>query len=63
MLSAMRAELTIEVARTPDDVFAYLTDVSNLPSWQSGVHSAQIEDAMRRTSSASAFSCPLNGRS
>jgi carbon monoxide dehydrogenase subunit G len=41
----MRAELSIEVARTPDDVFAYLTDVANLPAWQSGVHVAQIEDA------------------
>ncbi|HVA32078.1 MAG TPA: SRPBCC family protein [Gaiellaceae bacterium] len=41
----MRAELTVEVARTPEDVFAYLTNVSNLPAWQSGVHSAQIEDA------------------
>ena len=40
----MRAELTIEVARTREDVFAYLTDVSNLPAWQSGVHTAQIED-------------------
>ena len=45
MLPAMRAELTIEVARTPEDVFAYLIDVSNLPAWQSGVHTAQIEDA------------------
>ena len=44
MLPLVRAELTIEVARTPEDVFAYLTDVSNLPAWQSGVHSAQIED-------------------
>ncbi len=38
----MRAELTIEVARSPEEVFAYLTDVSNLPSWQAGVHSAEI---------------------
>jgi len=45
MLPLVRAELTIEVARTPEDVFAYLTDVSNLPAWQSGVHVAQIEDA------------------
>jgi carbon monoxide dehydrogenase subunit G len=45
MLPLVRAELTIEVARTPEDVFAYLTDVSNLPTWQSGVHVAQIEDA------------------
>jgi carbon monoxide dehydrogenase subunit G len=45
MLSSVRAELTIEVARTPEHVFAYLTDVSNLPAWQSGVRVAQIEDA------------------
>jgi carbon monoxide dehydrogenase subunit G len=45
MLPLVRAELTIQVARTPEDVFAYLTDVSNLPAWQSGVHTAQIEDA------------------
>jgi carbon monoxide dehydrogenase subunit G len=45
MLPLVRAELAIEVARAPDDVFAYLTDVSNLPAWQSGVHAAQIEDA------------------
>ena len=36
----MRAELTIEIARTPEDVFAYLTDVANLPEWQSGVRAA-----------------------
>jgi len=36
----VRAELTIEIARTPEDVFDYLTEVSNLPSWQSGVHAA-----------------------
>ena len=40
----MRAELTIEIARTPEDVFAYLTDVSNLPDWQSGVKSATQRD-------------------
>jgi len=37
----MRAELTIEIARTPEDVFAYLTDVTNLPEWQSGVRAAE----------------------
>jgi carbon monoxide dehydrogenase subunit G len=36
----VRAELTIEIARTPEDVFAYLSDVSNLPAWQTGVKSA-----------------------
>lgn len=40
----MHAELTIEIARTPADVFAYLTDVSNLPAWQSGVKSATLLD-------------------
>ena len=39
----MHAELTIGIARSPDDVFAYLADVSNLTEWQSGVHSAEIE--------------------
>jgi carbon monoxide dehydrogenase subunit G len=33
----MRAELTIEIARTPEEVFAYLTDVSNLTEWQPAV--------------------------
>jgi carbon monoxide dehydrogenase subunit G len=40
----MRAELTIEIARTPAEVFAYLTDVSNLPAWQSGVKAAELQD-------------------
>jgi carbon monoxide dehydrogenase subunit G len=39
----MRAELTTEIARTPDEVFAYLSDVSNLPAWQSGVRAAKQE--------------------
>ena len=39
----MEAELTIEIARAPEDVFAYLTDPANLPAWQSGVHSAELE--------------------
>jgi carbon monoxide dehydrogenase subunit G len=41
----VRAELTVEIARTPEEVFDYLTDVSNLPAWQSGVHSARREGA------------------
>ena len=40
----MRAELTIEIARTPEDVFSYLTDVSNLPTWQTGVRSAELRN-------------------
>jgi carbon monoxide dehydrogenase subunit G len=38
----MQAELTIEIARTPEEVFAYLTDVSNVPAWQAGVRSAEL---------------------
>ena len=33
----------VEIARSPGEVFAYLTDVGNLPAWQSGVHSASLE--------------------
>jgi len=40
----MRAELSIEIARTPEEVFAYLTDVANLPEWQSGVRAAEQKD-------------------
>jgi carbon monoxide dehydrogenase subunit G len=40
----VRAELAIEIARTPEDVFDYLTDASNLPAWQSGVKSATVRD-------------------
>jgi len=39
----MRAELTVEIARPPEEVFAYLTDVSHLPEWQAGVLFAQRE--------------------
>jgi uncharacterized protein YndB with AHSA1/START domain len=42
----VRAELTIEIARPPAEVFAYLTDVSNLPKWQSGVRSARREGSL-----------------
>jgi carbon monoxide dehydrogenase subunit G len=40
----MRAELTIEIARTPEEVFSYLTDVSNVPTWQAGVKTATLRD-------------------
>jgi carbon monoxide dehydrogenase subunit G len=43
-VGVVRAELTIEIARTPEDVFSYLTDVSNLPTWQAGVKSATLRD-------------------
>ena len=43
-MDLVRAELTIEIARTPEDVFSYLTDVSNLPAWQAGVKRATLRD-------------------
>lgn len=43
-MGRVRAELTIEIARTPEDVFSYLTDVSNLPAWQGGVKRATLRD-------------------
>ena len=42
-MESVHAELTIAVDRPPEDVFAYLADVSNVTEWQSGVHSAEIE--------------------
>jgi carbon monoxide dehydrogenase subunit G len=39
----VRADVSVEIARSPEEVFDYLTDVSNLPKWQSGVHSARRE--------------------
>ena len=55
----MRAELTIEIERTPEDVFAYLSDVSNLPAWQTGVKSATQRDG-RVEESRSIFGRELN---
>jgi carbon monoxide dehydrogenase subunit G len=43
-VGVVRAELTIEIARAPEDVFSYLTDVSNLPAWQAGVKGATLRD-------------------
>jgi carbon monoxide dehydrogenase subunit G len=40
----VRAELTIEIARSPEEVFAYLTDVTNLPAWQAGVKAARLRE-------------------
>jgi carbon monoxide dehydrogenase subunit G len=33
----MRYEQTIEIARPPDDVFAFLAELDNLPRWQPSV--------------------------
>jgi len=41
-------EITLEIARPPADVFAYLTDVSKLPEWQSSAAEAEIDGAVRK---------------
>jgi len=41
-------ELTMEIRRAPEDVFAYLTEVSNLPEWQSSARSAQADGKVRK---------------
>jgi carbon monoxide dehydrogenase subunit G len=41
MLRAVHAEVVVDIDRSPEDVYAFLVDVSNLPTWQSGVHSAR----------------------
>jgi carbon monoxide dehydrogenase subunit G len=40
----VRAELTIEIERPPDEVFAFMTDVSHVPEWQAGVKTAERHD-------------------
>jgi uncharacterized protein YndB with AHSA1/START domain len=35
---------SVEVARRPEDVFAYLMDASQLPEWQEGLISAHTEE-------------------
>ncbi len=41
-------ELTMEIARPPEEVFAYLTDVSNLPEWQSSARAAEPDGNIRK---------------
>ena len=38
-----RFDLTIDIARTPEEVFAALTDIERLPEWQSSAVSAAAE--------------------
>jgi carbon monoxide dehydrogenase subunit G len=43
----VRAEVVVEIGLSPEEVFDFLTDVTNLPRWQSGVHSAQLDGEPR----------------
>ncbi len=36
-----------EIDRPPEEVFAYVTNLANLPEWQSGVREATVEGPMR----------------
>jgi carbon monoxide dehydrogenase subunit G len=46
----LRADLTIEIARSADEVFAYLTDVEKLPEWQASVVSSRSDGPLREGS-------------
>ena len=39
---------SVEIARTPEDVFAYVTDPSHLPLWQESVIRVDSDDAPTR---------------
>lgn len=38
-----RFDFSMDIARQPSEVFAYLTDITRLPEWQSGVVEARWE--------------------
>src|SRR5690242_6806994 len=39
----LKVELTIEISRPPEDVFAYLSDVETLPRWQKSLLEARAD--------------------
>jgi uncharacterized protein YndB with AHSA1/START domain len=39
----LKVELTIEISRPPEDVFAYLTDADRLPRWQKSLIEARAD--------------------
>jgi uncharacterized protein YndB with AHSA1/START domain len=41
-------EMTVDIARPPADVFAYLTDLSKLPEWQTTASGAEVDGAVRQ---------------
>lgn len=45
----MRFEHAVEIARPPEDVYAYLADPTNLPEWQSEVSEVRRESETRFT--------------
>lgn len=43
----MQMEHTVVIKRPPSEVFAYLTDVSKLPEWQSSAAEASVDGEVR----------------
>jgi uncharacterized protein YndB with AHSA1/START domain len=43
----IEVEHTLEIGRSAESVFEYLTDVSRLPEWQSSAESAALEGELR----------------
>jgi uncharacterized protein YndB with AHSA1/START domain len=41
-------DVTVDIARPPADVFAYLTDVSKLPDWQATASDTEVDGAVRQ---------------
>jgi carbon monoxide dehydrogenase subunit G len=46
----IRIELTVEIARTPKDVFAFLTDIERLTEWQTSAVEAHTEGPLAQGS-------------
>jgi uncharacterized protein YndB with AHSA1/START domain len=53
---------TIEIARTADDVFAYVTDPRCFPEWQQGVVSGRLDTATTRVGSRCTTVRRIGGR-
>jgi uncharacterized protein YndB with AHSA1/START domain len=46
----IRIEFTVEIARTPEDVFELLSDIERLPEWQASAIEAHAEGLLREGS-------------
>jgi uncharacterized protein YndB with AHSA1/START domain len=44
----IRIELTVAIARPPEDVFALLTDVERVPDWQDSALESRCDGALRQ---------------
>jgi uncharacterized protein YndB with AHSA1/START domain len=44
----VRVELTIEIARPPEEVFEYLTDLAKLPEWQRSAVESRADGALEQ---------------